>query len=66
MPELLAIVPPYPEYGDIGEFGATVIPHAYLHCWDCGERLWWGDTETDATIYACRRCQVVTDVRRVA
>lgn len=66
MRRLLIIVSSYPAYGDIGPFDATVVPHSYLHCWDCGERLWWGDTETSATVYACRRCLTVTDIRRVA
>jgi hypothetical protein len=52
--------------GDVGPFEATVASHGYLYCWGCAGRLSWGSTTTGAAVFACRTCQRVVDMRRVA
>lgn len=59
------VLRPSRPFGDTGPFEAEVIPHAYLHCWDCGDHPSWGATTRGDMIYCCRSCQVVIDVRRV-
>ena len=60
------LLPAVPDWGDVAPFEATVSPHPYLHCVGCGARLWHGETTTGASVYVCRSCKRVADVRRVA
>lgn len=59
------VTPPAPAYADIGPFEAVVEHHPWLHCWRCGERVHHGTSANGAPLFACMRCKVVCDGRRV-
>lgn len=60
------VIGPVVAYAGAGPFEATVAPHWYLHCADCGEQFWQGVTTTGAPILVCRTCRLIADERRIA
>lgn len=52
-------------YGDVGPITATVRPHGYLLCHDCGSRVYVGLTNQKQPLFVCRSCRTITDTRRV-
>ena len=61
----LAVIPSPAPYGDRGRVSFTATAHPYLHCL-CGRHLSWGQTDDAALVFACRRCRLIVDSRRVA